>query len=71
MGGHHNEEIKIEKSVISYQTRSAFAEHHVEDFKVPDWKIYKVENAPELVKIENRLAALGLKDNWLRYCIKS
>jgi hypothetical protein len=69
MGGGHNDhhsEVKVEKSVIPYESRDAFPEHHIEDFKIPDWKIYKVENAPELVKVQKRLASLGLKDNWLR-----
>jgi len=41
--------------------------HHVDDFKSPDWAKFKVENAPELKSVESRLAALGLKDPWLRY----
>ncbi len=71
MGGghndHHHNEVKVEKSVISYHSRSYFPEHPVEDFKVPDWKIYKVQNAPELMQVQTRLANLGLKDNWLRF----
>jgi hypothetical protein len=39
----------------------------VDDFKAPDWRKFKVENAPELQNVQNRLAALGLKDPWLRY----
>uniref|UniRef100_D7F2N1 NADH dehydrogenase [ubiquinone] 1 beta subcomplex subunit 3 n=1 Tax=Palaemon varians TaxID=647170 RepID=D7F2N1_PALVA len=35
-------------------------------YKVPDWKIYKVENAPELVNVQRALASHGLKDPWLR-----
>ena len=58
---------KMEKSVISYETRSSIESHHIEDFKAPDWKIYKIENTTELLKVKNRLAQLGLKDNWLRY----
>lgn len=33
---------------------------------IPDYKIYKLENAPELQLIEKRLAARGLKSPWLR-----
>ncbi|OTF80800.1 hypothetical protein BLA29_004349 [Euroglyphus maynei] len=33
---------------------------------IPDYKIYKLEDAPELVTIQRRLAARGLKSNWLR-----
>ncbi|XP_066952032.1 NADH dehydrogenase [ubiquinone] 1 beta subcomplex subunit 3 [Macrobrachium rosenbergii] len=35
-------------------------------YKVPDWRIYKVENAPELVNVQRALASHGLKDPWLR-----
>merc|ERR1712071_25147 len=34
--------------------------------KVPDWKIYKVENIPELMKVQEALAKKGLSDPWLR-----
>jgi len=34
--------------------------------KVPDWKTYKVENAPELIRVQEALARKGLKDPWLR-----
>lgn len=40
---------------------------HDHGHKVPDWRKYKVENAPELVTVRNMLAAKGLKDPWLRY----
>ncbi|XP_027201702.2 NADH dehydrogenase [ubiquinone] 1 beta subcomplex subunit 3 [Dermatophagoides pteronyssinus] len=33
---------------------------------IPDYKIYKVEDAPELLTIQRRLAARGLKSHWLR-----
>ena len=36
---------------------------------IPDWKVYdmnKVNQVPELVKHQQRLAALGLKDPWIR-----
>uniref|UniRef100_A0A8J2S243 NADH dehydrogenase [ubiquinone] 1 beta subcomplex subunit 3 n=1 Tax=Daphnia galeata TaxID=27404 RepID=A0A8J2S243_9CRUS len=39
---------------------------HHHEFKVPDYKKYKVENAPELVTVRNMLAQKGLKDPWLR-----
>ncbi|KAK7074773.1 Ndufb3p [Halocaridina rubra] len=35
-------------------------------YKVPDWRIYKIENAPELVQVQRALASHGLKDPWLR-----
>lgn len=34
--------------------------------QVPDPKIYKVEDAPQLKHLQERLAAKGLKDPWLR-----
>lgn len=41
-------------------------DHHHNSFKVPDWKIYKVEDAPELMQVKQALARQGLKDPWLR-----
>jgi NADH dehydrogenase (ubiquinone) 1 beta subcomplex subunit 3 len=63
-GHHHHHAPRIDNSVINYQIPEEA--HHVEDFKAPDWRKFKVENAPELVDTRNRLAALGLKDPWLR-----
>ena len=60
--GHHGPHQP--KSVINYYIPDAG--HEIEPFKAPDWRIYKVENAPELVKAQNILAAKGLKDPWLR-----
>lgn len=40
-------------------------DHHHAPYKVPDYKIYKVD-APELVQVERALARQGLKDPWLR-----
>ncbi len=62
---HHHHEQPLEKSVIPYQIPDA--PHHVEAFQAPDWRLFKVENAPELLSIQNRLAARGLKDPWLRF----
>ncbi|KAK2725599.1 NADH dehydrogenase [ubiquinone] 1 beta subcomplex subunit 3-like [Artemia franciscana] len=36
------------------------------EFKIPDWRQYKVENAPELVQLQRALASQGLKDPWIR-----
>lgn len=63
MGGHHHAAPVI-KSVINYEIPDAG--HGIEKFKAPDWKQFKVSNAPELVAIQERLAAKGLKDPWLR-----
>lgn len=34
--------------------------------KVPDYRIYKVENCPQLMRTQRMLAQHGLKDPWLR-----
>merc|ERR1712066_808599 len=36
-------------------------------YKIPHWSKYKVsDRTPELQEVERRLAALGLKDPWIR-----
>lgn len=40
--------------------------HHESEIHIPDYRIYKVDNVPELVKVKNILASEGLKDPWLR-----
>lgn len=40
--------------------------HHHHEIKIPDWRMYKVENAKELVEVEKALNRIGLKDPWLR-----
>ncbi|GAB6024174.1 NADH dehydrogenase (ubiquinone) 1 beta subcomplex [Chamberlinius hualienensis] len=39
---------------------------HEKPYEIPDWKIYKVEDVPQLVTLQNLLAQKGLKDPWLR-----
>lgn len=39
---------------------------HAKPIKIPSPDIYKVENVPELVRLQEALAARGLKDPWLR-----
>ncbi|XP_015600141.1 NADH dehydrogenase [ubiquinone] 1 beta subcomplex subunit 3 isoform X2 [Cephus cinctus] len=39
---------------------------HEPPYKVPSPDIYKVEDVPQLVKVQQKLAKLGLKDPWLR-----
>ena len=34
--------------------------------KVPDYKIYKVEEVPQLMQVRRALECQGLKDPWLR-----
>merc|ERR1712179_451561 len=36
------------------------------EYKVPDWRIYKVADAPPLIETQKALASHGLKDPWLR-----
>ncbi|PNF35715.1 NADH dehydrogenase [ubiquinone] 1 beta subcomplex subunit 3 [Cryptotermes secundus] len=38
--------------------------HH--KYEVPDYRIYKIEDCPKLVKVQKALAQKGLKDPWLR-----
>ncbi|XP_076257830.1 NADH dehydrogenase [ubiquinone] 1 beta subcomplex subunit 3 [Rhynchophorus ferrugineus] len=40
--------------------------HGHEPYTVPDYRIYKVEDVPLLVRTRNALASHGLKDPWLR-----
>ncbi|GIX72463.1 complex I-B12 [Caerostris extrusa] len=40
--------------------------HSAEPPKVPDYRIYKVSDAPQLIKTQRMLAQHGLKDPWLR-----
>lgn len=39
---------------------------HEPPYKIPDASIYKVENIPILVKLQEKLAKKGLKDPWIR-----
>lgn len=40
--------------------------HHEPSFKIPDYRIYKVEDIPLLMKTKRALEAQGLSDPWLR-----
>lgn len=40
--------------------------HHEPPYKVPCASIYKLEDAPDLVKLQEKLAKHGLKDPWAR-----
>ncbi|CAL1286352.1 unnamed protein product [Larinioides sclopetarius] len=40
--------------------------HNMELPKVPDYRIYKVEDVPQLMRTQRMLAQHGLKDPWLR-----
>ncbi len=41
--------------------------HHGHHIKIPDYKVYKVEDVPELMACRRILASQGLKDPWARY----
>ncbi|XP_071448102.1 NADH dehydrogenase [ubiquinone] 1 beta subcomplex subunit 3 [Hetaerina americana] len=40
--------------------------HGGKPYEIPDYRIYKVEDAPELLEIQEALKRRGLKDPWLR-----
>lgn len=40
--------------------------HKFQPYKMPDPDIYKVEDVPELKRVQEELAKKGLKDPWLR-----
>ncbi|XP_044009127.1 NADH dehydrogenase [ubiquinone] 1 beta subcomplex subunit 3 [Aphidius gifuensis] len=40
--------------------------HHEPPYVVPKPEIYRVEDAPELMKLQADLAKIGLKDPWAR-----
>jgi hypothetical protein len=42
---------------------------HHHKIEVPDYRIYKVEDCPKLLKVQRALAQKGLKDPWLRFVI--
>lgn len=39
---------------------------HEDPLRIPDPKIYRVEDVPRLMQVKRHLASLGLKDPWLR-----
>lgn len=39
---------------------------HGEPYKIPDYRIYKIEDIPELMQTKRALESQGLKDPWLR-----
>jgi hypothetical protein len=69
MGGHgehgHHHHHTVHNPVLNHYIDQPH--HETAKFVCPDYKIYKVENAPELLKIQQKLAEKGLKDHWLRY----
>lgn len=41
--------------------------HHHDPYTVPKASTYKIENAPEVLEVQQALAKRGLKDPWARY----
>ncbi|KDR21146.1 NADH dehydrogenase [ubiquinone] 1 beta subcomplex subunit 3 [Zootermopsis nevadensis] len=39
---------------------------HHHKYEVPDYRIYKIEDCPKLLKVQKALEQKGLKDPWLR-----
>jgi hypothetical protein len=64
MGGHGVSTTIRKPSNINYMIEEG---SHISDLKIPSYKKYKIENAPELESVQKRLAAKGIKDPWLRY----
>lgn len=62
--GHDHHPKRLYNPIITHMVHDEG--HHVAKFECPDWRIYKVENAPDLLKVQERLAAMGIKDPWLR-----
>ena len=51
----------------SFQTTTSLFGGFKPHIVIPDYKIYKVgEHTPELLEVQQKLAAKGLKDPWLR-----
>ncbi|KYN45198.1 NADH dehydrogenase [ubiquinone] 1 beta subcomplex subunit 3 [Trachymyrmex septentrionalis] len=42
------------------------AHHHGPPYQIPNHDIYKVEDVPELKRVQEELAKKGLRDPWLR-----
>ena len=59
--------IMFKSTFFSFSCQKMGGDHHHHNvLKVPDWKMYKVENSPELLRIKAALAQKGLSDPWLR-----
>lgn len=41
--------------------------HYPPGVVIPDYRIYKLEDAPELLDVQKRLNARGLNSPWLRF----
>lgn len=43
--------------------------HHHDPYTVPKASIYKIENAPQVLEVQQALAKRGLKDPWARLVV--
>lgn len=43
--------------------------HHHDPYTVPKANIYKIENAPQVLEVQQALAKRGLKDPWARFVV--
>lgn len=60
-------QLQLIEVVSSYSSNMGGHGHgHGDPYKVPDASIYKVENAPKLLEVQEALARQGLRDPWLR-----
>lgn len=53
-------------SLISDSLTQKMGHGHEPPYEIPNPNIYKVEDVPQLKKVQDKLAEKGLKDPWLR-----
>ncbi|CAM4767315.1 unnamed protein product [Rotaria magnacalcarata] len=61
-GGHHSGHGDIGKAASAYPDRFP----NSCEFRVPDWRSYKVDGIPELESHRSKLMNKGLRDPWIR-----
>ncbi|CAF0731842.1 unnamed protein product [Rotaria sordida] len=61
-GGHHSAHGDIGKGVAAYPDRFP----NSCEFRIPDWRSYKVDGIPELENHRSKLSNKGLRDPWIR-----
>jgi len=55
-----------EKPIHGPGFKDTAGKHLPKGVRIPDWRKYSTKGLPELVDVEERLAARGLKNPWLR-----
>ena len=55
-----------EKPVHGPGIKDTTGKHLPDGMRIPDWRKYHVSTTPELTEVQRRLAAMGLKNPWLR-----